>query len=231
MKYDFHEQLAFSRGARLESDLLTIQSMIDGCTHVVQADQEQDRAGVDYIAHLRRGAQIKIDAKARSKGASRYWRSGPELQLEIWSVRPGGKYQTSQARLKAGWTLSESTDVDMILFTYDPTDTKECFLVPYQPLRIAFRRHLVDWKTTYKFDVQETPGSRGWESECVFVPASVVFAAIEKAGCGERRHPIDNSQKTFWDLTGVQIPKECNVESEQEEFDRWWDEIMIRGAR
>lgn len=171
--YSFVDMLNYSRGVREQTDAMTIQTMISGCNSVTKTDVEDDRAGVDYIATLRGGATVLIDAKTRTAGCSKYWKQGPELALEKWSVMPGGKYGTLQG--KTGWTLCETKNVDYILFTFDPSDSVEVFLYPYQLLRMTFRRMLNQWWGVYKKDTQD---SRGWESQCVFVPESVVWAAL-----------------------------------------------------
>lgn len=176
--YSFSEMLTYSRGMREQTDALTIQGMIDGCAQVVKTGLAEDRAGVDYVATLRNGATILIDAKTRTPGCSKYWRQGPELALEIWSVKPGGKYGTPAARQKTGWTLCESKNVDYILFTFDPIDARDVFLYPYQLLRMTFRRMLPQWRLAYKNDVQD---SHEWESQCVFVPESVVWNALRNS--------------------------------------------------
>ena len=100
MNYNFDEQLAYSRGVREATDLQTIAALIPGCISVVKTDIEQDRAGIDYVATLRKGARILIDAKTRKRGCSQHWRQGPELALETWSVLPDDKNKG-----KVGWTL------------------------------------------------------------------------------------------------------------------------------
>lgn len=180
--YSFAEMLEYSRGVREQTDALTIQSMIDGCTQVVKTGLVDDKAGVDYVATLRNGATILIDAKTRTAGCSKYWRQGPELALEKWSVMPDGKYSTPLVRSKTGWTLCESKSVDYILFTFDPSDSAEVFLYPYQLLRMTFRRMLPQWWQTYKKDIQEShKDMQSWESQCVFVPESTVWQALRNS--------------------------------------------------
>lgn len=192
MKHDWDEKLNFSRGVRQASDLASIKAMIPGCVEVVKTDLTTDKKGVDYIATLRRGAQILIDAKAREQGCSRYWKGGPpELALEIWSVMAGGKYQTPANRAKTGWTLNEASPVDYIYFSFHPSDSEQTFLVAFQLLRIAFRLHLDTWVTRYKSEPpQETPpknGRGGWQSKAVYVPYPVVEDAIRFVGEGRIR--------------------------------------------
>jgi hypothetical protein len=175
MNYDFQERLEFSKGARQESDLATIMSLLDGCSSVTANNTDGNDNGIDYIATLRRGAEIFIDAKTRQKGCSRFWKNNePELAIERWSVMPGGKFNTTHG--KAGWTLDESKPTDMILYTFDSADCTTAFLFPFQSLRMAARRMVQHWMKRYKVDIQT---SNNWQSQAVFVPASEVIAAME----------------------------------------------------
>ncbi len=176
MKYDFGERLAFSKGRRQESDLETLRAMFPTCKDVAKTSEAQDRAGTDYVITLRRGAQLRVDAKSRDTGCSRYWRRGPEVALEIWNVRPGGKYRMPQDRAKVGWTLDEAKEIDLILFTFDPGDHIFAYVRPLPLLREAFRRNFGGWRKEYRTAPQD---SHRWESECVFVPLLVVDQAIE----------------------------------------------------
>lgn len=176
--HGFADKFAFSRGQREKTDLDTIKVQLTGCVSVVKTDEHMDRTGIDYIATLRGGAEVLIDGKTRTPGCSKYWRRGPELALEIWSVRPGGKYGTPTERRKTGWTLNEKSNVDMIFFSFDPKDTADVYLIGFQGLRMAFHQHFDMWKERYKRDVQD---SGGWESECLFVPVSEVQDAIAVA--------------------------------------------------
>ena len=173
MTHDFNEKLQFSLGDRQSVDMNLLKQSITGCESVEKTDDETDKAGIDYIATLRRGAKIMIDAKTRAKGASRYWKNRePEFALEIWSARPkDGNHG------KTGWTLDESSQVDLILYTFDPSDCKTFYLLPFQFLRMAFVEHRNEWITTYG---KKTQDSGAWTSEAVFVPASVVLDAIRE---------------------------------------------------
>jgi hypothetical protein len=175
MTYSFTEQLAFSRGIREQTDIETLEAMIDGSVCIEKTDEETDRRGVDYIVTLRKGAKILIDAKTRAVGCNRYWRNGPEVALEDWSVLPGGKYRMPENRARTGWTLCEEKVTDLILFTFDSRDCDEVFLVSYQLLRMAFHRNFHDWRRRFKNDTQD---SGSWESHCIFIPIDVVFDAM-----------------------------------------------------
>jgi len=141
MKYAFGERLSFSQGHRQANDIATLMAMIPGCVTVTKTDKAMDRRGVDYIAELVHGDELWIDAKARDGGCAKYWQNGPELALEMWSVRPNGKYATSPSSAVPGWTVTDAKHVDLILFTFDPMDWNESFLMSFPLLRAAFRRN------------------------------------------------------------------------------------------
>lgn len=163
--------LDVSRGVRELTDLETIRSLLPGCVEVIKTNGQQDRAGIDYLATLRGGAVVAIDAKTRQSGCSRYWADGiPDLALEKWSVIPSNGYDG-----KTGWTLSETSNVDYILFTFDKSDSNEVFLYPFQLLRAAFRAEIHNWYRIYRHRIQN---SGTWQSECVFVPEHVVWKAV-----------------------------------------------------
>ena len=174
--YTFENRLAFSEGRRQDTDIQTIRKMIDGCADVRIPTTQENKKGIDYVATLRHGAELYIDAKARDAGCSRFWKDGPELALEDWSV-----VADNGNTPKVGWTLDESKLSDLILFTFDPSDADVCYLLCFQLLRIAFRRNYREWKRTYKGAFQN---SADWRSHCIFVPASVVMEAIATVSVG-----------------------------------------------
>lgn len=175
MSYNFDERLAFSKGRVQESDEATLRGMFPESVSVEKTSADLDRAGVDYIVTLRRGGIVRVDAKTRSRGCRRWWQDGqPEVPMEIYSVRPGGKYNIHPQAAKVGWTLDESKDVDLILFTFHPSDHEYAYARSFPLLRETFRRYFYRWRI-YKHDIQD---SERWESECRFVPLDVVDAAM-----------------------------------------------------
>jgi hypothetical protein len=181
----FEKCLAFSKGRSQASDCATLLAMIAGATGCRATSVAEDKNGNDYVVTLRHGSEILVDAKTRTAGCSRYWRNGePELALEIWSVCPGGKYEITEG--KVGWTRCERKQTDFILFTFDPADCGDVFLISYQLLRIAFIRRGWGWMKQFKVDVQD---SGRWQSEAVFVPVGAVQTAVNEAGRGERVIP------------------------------------------
>ena len=176
-QYNFEKQLAISKGLASEREKIAIMQMIPGCIEVLTTTIQEDKTGIDYFAVLRGGRKIAIDAKRREKGCSKWWKNGPELALETYSVMP-----TKGNAAKTGWTLDESKKTELVLFSYDINDTNICFLESFQILRTAFRKYCKKWKGLYKVDRQRTIDERGnvlWESECVFVPYLIVQTAIQ----------------------------------------------------
>jgi hypothetical protein len=171
------DNLRFSQGDRAMQDVDTIRSLIPNCIDVtIVEDSSSQAAGIDYIAHLKDGATLNVDAKGRTKGAAKYWKDGePELAVEVWSVMP----QDGQPG-KVGWTFDTSKQTDLVLFYFD--DTEVCYLIGFQHLRMAAIANYDAWKTAYmqKPQLSERDGVR-WNSQAMFVPARVVLDAIRSA--------------------------------------------------
>ena len=184
--HDFASKLAWSKGRNGSSDMETIKALIAGCTKVDEAPKELDLRGIDYVATLRKGATLNIDVKRREKGVSAHWKAlpllgiiapEPELTLEYWSVVPMPRCPEG----KVGWTLDESKLTDYVLYVFDRADSDEAFLLPFQLLRMTFRRHVSTWRAHNKIGVCESNGGTangGWATESIFVPAWCVIEAI-----------------------------------------------------
>ena len=175
--YDFKERLAFSRGIRESADIDTLANMIPNASRITKTDEDTDKSGADYRVELRGGGIVLIDAKARSAGAGRFWKNGPEVALETWSVKPGPTIPAG----KVGWTLNNAKNTDLILFTFAPSDCHWAWLVSFHLLHIAFTKNLDAWTQGYR---TVTQSSGGWQSECVFVPIPVVDKAISQTQRG-----------------------------------------------
>lgn len=177
--YEFGERLAFSKGVVAATCKETIQNVLPGCVSVENTSLAIDKTGVDYIATLRRGAVVYIDHKAREKGCSQYWQRHadatvePEIALELWSVRP-----ENDRPGKVGWTLDEAKQTHYTLHTFDPADSMEAFLIPFQILRKAYKQHFNLWNSGFKHGIQN---SGSWTSECVFVPITNIMIALRAA--------------------------------------------------
>jgi len=167
----FAEDLEFSLGGRMQTDMEILKNTIMKCISVKKTKPEEDKNGVDYIVTLEGGAQIRVDAKRRKKGASNWWPDGePRLAIETWSViRPDG-YR------KVGWTFDTEKECDLILYVFDPADTDKYYLIPFPLLRQASYKLRYIWSAKYKRRRQQ---SDGWQSEHMTIPASVVIEAVK----------------------------------------------------
>ncbi len=176
MNYDFNERLRFSQGERGNRDAEILKHAIPNCIKVRKTDVETDRKGVDYIATLKGGAEIGVDIKARDKGISKYWKNGKEdLVLEVWSICPDEKNEG-----KLGWTLSDKTNVDFILYTFDAADTNNYYLLPYQLLRMAFLSNKDKWLKEYSTKYSNTEHcGKSWRTQVVYIPVNVLLDAIK----------------------------------------------------
>ncbi len=167
---NFAGKLQYSLAKQQTFDIAILKKHIPNCHKIKKTSLAQDKKGVDYVVTLKGGAEILIDAKTREKGCSRYWNYGePELALEIYSV---------VEQKKLGWTLSDATGVDYILYTFDKRDSDKYFLLPFQLLRKIFWLNGKKWVKKYGCKTQE---SDSWHSCAVFVPASKVLAEIMNA--------------------------------------------------
>jgi len=169
--HDFNQKLAFSNGANLIDDMKRIQHALGHtCISVEKTDITTDKSGIDYRARLKMGAIVNVDAKRREAGASRWWRNNePELAIETLSV--------IEPR-KIGWTFSTASDVDYILYSFEPEDSNDYYFIPFALLRKVAYEKGAAWKDTY---MEKKQRSNGWESSCIFVPAHIVLREIQKA--------------------------------------------------
>jgi len=171
--HDFTQKYEFSRGKSEQDDIIILKNNIVGCVDVIKTSKRDDKKGIDYKAYLAGGAELKIDAKNREKGASKFWKYGePELALETWSAHPS----KTRPLGKPGWTVDDSKEVDLILYKFDISDSMLVYLLPFQHLRWCFLKNLDKWISSYGEKVQF---SNGWKSKCVFVPANSVIDAIQ----------------------------------------------------
>jgi len=183
----FGDCLERSKGLRAVADMDVLREFFgESCSSVRQAGVADDLRGIDYVVTLRKETTVHVDAKLRENCAI-YWRAGiPELTLEVWSKDPDGPFPTPGGR--TGWTLDEGKLTDYVLFTWPPAESRLRYVVPYQMLRIAFRKNANAWMQRFKTNRHQHNRCSGilccgecrWTSTCVFVPAPVVWHAIRE---------------------------------------------------
>lgn len=168
---NFYECYEYSIGNREQFDASLLKKAIHQCAGVEKTGEKMDKQGVDYVATLKDGSTVTIDAKTRKPGASRWW-SGkePDLCLERYSV---------VEQKIVGWLFKQSAiHPDYILYTFDKSDTDRFYLIPYMLLRKAAFVRWRMWEQKYGVKKQPNDSHGGYTSDAVFVPASVVIAAI-----------------------------------------------------
>lgn len=168
MTHDFQKKLNFSR-AYVDSDIAILKEYFQNCNEVVKSDKDLDKQGCDYIVRLKGGREIFVDVKRREKGASKLWEHGePELALERYSVVEENKI---------GWTLNCELKTDYVLFAFDPADSLNYYIFPFQLLLKVFCVYGKTWRDKYAYKKQS---SGSWTSQALFVPASVVLDSIKE---------------------------------------------------
>lgn len=180
MHEDFKRDFEFSIGERQTFDISLLNKAIPNAVSTIKASKEYDKIGIDYITKLDNGAEIYVDAKARRKGAKSGFVDGkPVLAIEIWSVMP-----SNGKKGKVGWTFNTSAKTDMVLYTFDKEDCDKFFLIPFQHLRMAAKRHRREWMKKYGTTVQLNPRNcPRYASECMFVPCTEVIEAVSDEMC------------------------------------------------
>ena len=175
---NFDKCFEYSLGSRERFDISLLRQVIPNCKTVEKTQSDTDRQGVDYIAYLKDGSKVTIDAKTRQPGAKRWWQHGePELALEQYSVK-----ETK----KVGWLFKRSTiHPDYILYTFDKADTPKYYLIPFMLLRKAAFIKWQEWARKYLIKPQPNETHGGYTSTAIFVPASVLIAAVAEQMAGE----------------------------------------------
>lgn len=212
MIHDFADKAAIGEQA-LQRAVIRVPEMLDGCVSIEQATRSEDLAGVDLWATLRGGRRVGVDAKGREPGCSKFWSDGtPELALEVWSKMPD-----STTKGVAGWTLNEKKTTEWVFYCWDSSDSSLELLLPFQALRVAFRRNVTEWREQYKAAPQ--PNS-GWTSFAVFVPWPVVWREMCMVSFyAPEKTPSDDNHMQIVDETVRYMQEHYNEQTNT--FDDW----------
>lgn len=160
--HNFQEQLAFSEA---QSDLpmwkqvyqKAFPSMIN--MSCIRKDGWGQRSGIDRVLTLECGKTLLVDEKVRKKD----W---PDFALEYWS---------NKEREVRGW-VAKDLACDYIAYAFLPS--KKCYLLPFQQLRTAWRKHHQEWVDNYK---RVDARNEGYTTRSVGVPIDVVLSAISES--------------------------------------------------
>lgn len=125
----------------------------------VRADGWAQRGGIDRVVVLKSGKTLTIDEKVREKDYG-------DILLERWS---------DKERRVPGWVQKELA-CDFIAYAIAPIQT--CWLLPFQPLRRAWRTNGKAWIDLYGTIIAH---NRSYKTESVPVPIPVLMDAIQGA--------------------------------------------------
>lgn len=129
----------------------------------VRSDGWAQRGGIDRVVTLASGKTLTIDEKVRYKDYG-------DILLEYWS---------SEERRVLGW-VAKDLACDYIAYAIIPSS--KCYLLPFQPLRSAWRDNAKEWVGKYKRIEAE---NAGYKTVSVGVPIPVLFGALNEAMCAD----------------------------------------------
>lgn len=157
-------------------------------SRIIPGTKEQDRRGIDWVVMTQDNREIYIDTKTRTHRGSELSCLGkpyPEIILELWSIMPGGKYNTPIGRSRIGWSKDETKLTNYVLYTFHPDICTKHYLFRFKTLKhiVAIREALWRTKNDKKFKSNITiriiSSEKSWESECAYVPVNLIFKEIE----------------------------------------------------
>lgn len=122
----------------------------------VRQDGWAQRGGIDRLIVLASGRTLTVDEKARGEA----W---PDILLEYWS---------DEGRRVRGWVAK---DLACDYIAYALAAAGVCYLLPFQDLRRAWRRHHKRWVREYR---EVRAYNNGYVTVSVAVPIEVLLAAL-----------------------------------------------------
>lgn len=125
----------------------------------VRGDGWWQRCGIDRVVTLENSRQVLIDEKVRTQDY-------PDILLEVWS---------NEAQGTPGW-VEKAQACDYIAYAFVPS--QRCFLLPFLPLRRAWRKNRSHWIATYR-EVRAT--NDGYVTVSVAIPIPVLMNAVRNA--------------------------------------------------
>lgn len=158
-QHDFRERLSYSEQASTEPfwELVyrtAFPNMVNQMP--LSGDTAGQRKGHDRIVYLSNGHTITLDEKKRSQE----W---PDFLLEYISVDKTGA---------PGW-MEKDLDIDYLAYAYMPI--QRVYLLPWLPLRRAWRWYSEQWKEKYG---TIRAHNQGYTTLSVPVPRQIVLTEI-----------------------------------------------------
>lgn len=193
--FDFKRSLVISTGTSANQTIGDILlATIPGSTRAIQANQANDRSGVDWWLEMQSGDFLGVDCKIREEDPLPKF-GKDDLALETWSV---------VEKKIVGWTLDDTKRTDYVFWFWKSTG-RWC-VVPMLLLRKAFQLYQQEWMR--KFQVATQCTERRYHSECVFVPRRDVWRAIYRMaeGYSEALKKESGEQGTLFDSAQPEQP-------------------------
>jgi hypothetical protein len=126
------------------------------------------RGGIDRVLTLVSGKTLWVDEKVR-------YTDYPDILLEYWS---------DKERRVRGW-VAKDLACDYIAYAFIPSQT--CYLLPFQPLRAAWRTNCDEWVGVHPY-VEAV--NDGYTSVGVAVPIRVLMRSLNDAMCVNWERPL-----------------------------------------
>jgi len=172
MVHSFNDDFRFSdTPAAYALVRMACKTYLPDCVGLKRASYAEDRAGVDFWAHMADGARIGIDLKLRRKDyGARY---GKPLDCVVELDCAGSN----------GW-LNKAGGAPLILFA--ASDTGRYFMVPADKLRAAVVTGLARWIASGQVHELKTTSTWGkghggerWQSNAVAISSELIQRQIQ----------------------------------------------------
>jgi hypothetical protein len=131
---------------------------------IIRNDGHDQRTGIDVVVTLINGRDLYVDFKFRTKNYD-------DFALEYWS---------DVDRKTPGW-IAKPQRTDLIIYIFLPTH--KAYLLPFQPLRRAWRTHGREWVRSSRYFIADAPNEysgRKWTTRSVCVPFRIVYDAMNE---------------------------------------------------
>lgn len=157
---------------------------IPASTSVSRANTKADRQGTDYWINRKHGLKpISVDVKHR--GFDPIERFGSDdACIETTSVYTGEDREPwqNEYRAKPGWTLNESKQTDLIIYTWPTASNARRFWILYFP--ILLRATQLNWKY-WAYLYKERPAhNKNYLTLSIYPPRNVIAQAMRTLTTG-----------------------------------------------
>jgi len=163
MEHNFQDDLARShRDARLPFwKAIYEQAFPDFASMSAPViDLGMQKRGIDRVITLAGGRELYIDEKVRT-------RTRPDILFEKWS---------SVEHKRPGW-IEKPLDCDYIAYAF--TDSRVCYVIPYQGMKRIWRAHEQEWTSRYGRNCQLWESrNKDYTTAFLPVPLGVVLLAM-----------------------------------------------------